>query len=257
MKQIAEDVWILRFPLTLLGMRIGRTVTVIRLHSGTVVIHSTAPFSETDVATISALGSPVALIEATLFHDTCAEAGTAAFPKVPYYAPPGLADKLGAIALGTTSEPWAGELEMVRIEGAPSVQEHVFFHHASRTLIVADLVFNLDPNITGWTRFFFRWVAGLKRLRGMSRMFRLMIRDRTAFTASVRRMMEWDFDRVIVGHGDVIETGGKQVVSDVLASGWVPGPGRGCIAPLSGSSALNGRGRSSRLWKRAHPRRGY
>ena len=29
-------------------------------------------------------------------------------------------------------------------------------------------------------------------------------------------MMDWDFDRVIVGHGDIIETGGKARVAAAL-----------------------------------------
>ena len=33
--------------------------------------------------------------------------------------------------------------------------------------------------------------------------------DEDAFAGSLDTMLEWDFDRVIVGHGEPIETGGK------------------------------------------------
>jgi hypothetical protein len=56
----------------------------------------------------------------------------------------------------------------------------------------------------------------LPNLCGMSLAFRLMIRDPTAFLRSIAEIMRWDFDRVIVGHGEVIETGGKERVRLVL-----------------------------------------
>jgi hypothetical protein len=37
-----------------------------------------------------------------------------------------------------------------------------------------------------------------------------MIRDRNAARESVARILKWDFDRVIVTHGDVLESGGKE-----------------------------------------------
>jgi hypothetical protein len=41
-----------------------------------------------------------------------------------------------------------------------------------------------------------------------------MIRDRRAARASVERILQWDFDRVIVTHGEVLETGGRQRVAE-------------------------------------------
>jgi hypothetical protein len=38
---------------------------------------------------------------------------------------------------------------------------------------------------------------------------RLLIRDRAAARASLDDVWRWDFDRVVVAHGDVLETGGR------------------------------------------------
>jgi hypothetical protein len=56
MKQLAENVWVKNYPLALLGTDLGRTLTIIRLSSGRLVLHSMAPFSSTDLAEIRALG---------------------------------------------------------------------------------------------------------------------------------------------------------------------------------------------------------
>lgn len=220
MEQIAENVWVLRFPLRLLGVAIGRTVTIIRLASGKLVIHSTAPFNHADVAAIRALGQPGWLLDVSLFHDSLAKEGRAAFPDVPYLAPEGFSKASGVPTESLVRLPteWRGEIEVLELGGMPKVREHVMFHRFSRTLIVGDVLFNFERGASGWTRFFARHVMRLKKFIGMSPFFRLMLRDRDAFRSSVAAMMQWDFDRVIVGHGEIIEHGGNERLREVLAS---------------------------------------
>ena len=55
-RPLAENLWLLAYPLKMLGADLRRNVTLIRLRSGKMVIHSTAPFSQDDVAAIRALG---------------------------------------------------------------------------------------------------------------------------------------------------------------------------------------------------------
>ena len=214
LQPIAEDLWLLNYPMGLAGMQIGRNVTVIRLRDGRLVIHSTAPFAPEDIAAIKALGQPAWLVDATLFHDSFAKEGRRAFDGLPYLAPPGF-PKVSGIAtevLDPPPEAWAGEIEVLLLEGMKA-NEHVFFHCASRTLIVCDLFFNFGPNVSGWTRWSARQLMRLPDGMGMSVLFRLLIRDRAAFGRSLRRMMEWDFERLIVGHGEVIPSDAKRVVA--------------------------------------------
>lgn len=52
------------------------------------------------------------------------------------------------------------------------------------------------------------------------------VKDRAAFESSLGTILGWDFDRVIVGHGDVIESGGKAKLRAALeAAGFSPGSG--------------------------------
>ncbi len=75
MIRVAENIWLLKYPLPVLGNHLGRTVTVVRLASGRLVIHSTAPFSAGDIQRIRELGEPGWLLDATLFHDSFAKEG--------------------------------------------------------------------------------------------------------------------------------------------------------------------------------------
>ncbi len=224
--EVANDLWVLRFPLALLGTQMGRTVTVMRLSSGHLIVHSTAPFTPADITAIHALGRPAWLVDATLFHDTFARHGQAAFPDIPYFTPSGFrrpAGRASAISPETpslTSPPtaWAGEVDVLQLHGMPKVREHVFLHRATRTLVVADLLFNFGPRSSAWTRWFFRWPGGIRQFPGMSRLFRASIRDRAAFARSIESVMQWDFDRLIVGHGEIIECGAKAKLKAALAA---------------------------------------
>ncbi|HEY5812104.1 MAG TPA: hypothetical protein VIT23_05585 [Terrimicrobiaceae bacterium] len=219
MKQLDENLWVENYPLTVLGTTHGRTVTIIRLQSGRLVVHSMGPFSSNDSGQIRALGEPSWLVEAMLLHDTFAQQGRETFPGVPFLGPEGFAEVVNFPILPLLPAPaeWTGELEVLAVAGAPRLKEHVFLHIPSRTLIVADLVFNFPRDESGWDRFFHRYVAGIKRYPGLSRIFRLCIKDRSAFRTSMSAILSANFDRIIVGHGRVIERDGKALLSRALA----------------------------------------
>ena len=217
---VAENLWVVEFPAKMLGTAIGRRSTVMRLANGEVLVHSSAPFETADVAAISALGRVTYLMDASRFHDTFAAQGAAAFPEARFFAPPGFAGLKGRRVepLDEAPETWRAELALERIEGMPRVNEYAVLHRPSRTLIVADLVFNMRTERDRWTTFFFRYLAGTFGRVGMSRMFRLMIQDRSAFQSSIARILAWDFDRLITGHGEIVEADGKRELREAVES---------------------------------------
>ncbi|RYD36229.1 MAG: hypothetical protein EOP87_05880, partial [Verrucomicrobiaceae bacterium] len=169
MKRLADGLWIKGYPLSVLGTHHGRNVTVIRLSSGKLIIHSMAPFPAPDLEGIRALGEPGWLVESMLLHDTYAGEGRRLFPDVPFLGPPGFSEVVGFPVEPLHPGPleWEGEIEIVHLRGAPKLEEHAMIHLPSRTLIVADLIFNFPAEEKGWNRFFHRHIAGFKRYPGM------------------------------------------------------------------------------------------
>lgn len=207
-RPLAPDLWLASYELKMLGVDLQRNVTVIRLKSGKLVIHSTAPFSAGDVVAIRALGEPVWLVDALLRHDTFAKEGTAAFPHAAYLAPPGFA--VPSLPLIDPPPEWAGELDVIPVDGAPEFGEIVLVHRASRTLVVCDLVFNFPGGMGLFGNLLLKLASvGGHHAPGVTRPFKKAIKDPAAYAASVRAILDQDFDRVIVGHGSPIETGGK------------------------------------------------
>jgi hypothetical protein len=216
-RQISEDVAVLSFPWRVLGIDFRRNVTLLRLTDGRVVIHSTAPFAENDVAAIRGFGEPAWLVDATLMHDTFAKEGRAALPDLPYLAPAGFPEVSGistALLFPPAAE-WAGQIDVIAIEGTRK-NEHALFHRRSRTMVVADLFFSMPPETRGWPRFFARHFMRLPRLFGISAFFRLVINDRQAFESSVYRLLELEFDNLIVAHWEPLVRNSKGTVEQAL-----------------------------------------
>ena len=208
----------MHYPLRLLGADLHRNVAVLRLSSGDVVIHSTGPFTPEDMAAIRAVGRPRWIMDTMLRHDTFAQRGREAFPEATYLAPAGFSERVGFPTLPLVGQQgWNDEVEVLGLAGVPSMEEHVVLHRPSRTLIVADLIFNFGAECSAWTHLLMNVAVGAKHDPGMARSIRWTARDRGALRASLAQMMAWDFDRLIVGHGKVIETGAKTQVAAALA----------------------------------------
>ena len=211
MELICENVYVLRHPLKVMGCQLGRVATVIRLSTGRTLIHSTASFSEAETESIRGIGQPGWLLEATNFHDTTALEGRAAFPEIPYLVPEGFpgASSLKSTAIEEGSAALDGEIEILKIRGIPKLNEYAVFHAPSRTLILADLLFNLPDSVGGWTKWIMRSAARIKQFPGQSAYFRHFIEDEPAYRESVRKLADLDFDRIIFGHGEPAVDGSR------------------------------------------------
>lgn len=217
---LAENLWLLPYPLKMLGADLRRNVTLVRLRSGQLLIHSSAPFSPDDVATIHTLGDPAWLLDGVLRHDTFAHEARAAFPSIPYLAPEGFAAIVGfpTQPILPTPPEWEKELRALEIQGAPEARDTALLHLPTRTLILTELIFNFGDDQPLWTELLLRAAIGSQHHPGMSRPFKAGIKDKAAFQASIATILSWDFDRVIVGHGDVIPTDGQPKLRTALTA---------------------------------------
>lgn len=217
LRQIHPDLWVCAVPYR----GLGRQLVVVRLPGGGLWIHSPIPVTPELRGELAKLGEIRHVVGPNCFHDECLREFQAEYPAALFHAAPGLAGQKRDVRFGTelseTPHPdWAGVLEQRLIHGMPRLNEVVFYHAASRSLLIADIAFNLGPDGP--------WLfALLMRLNdawgkfGPSRLCRSLMRDKKAVRASLDRILEWDFDRVIVGHGRNIETNGKALFREAFA----------------------------------------
>ena len=144
-----------------------------------------------------------------LRHDTFAKQGREAFPEAAYLAPEGFSKRGGVYDRACFCPPpaeWGNESRGHQgWTACPAMEEHaVSCTGPSRTLIVADLLFNFGPDApvvdaaadAGWR-------SGKKHDPGMARSMRMSVKDDGALRRSLAAVKAaWDFDRIIVGHGE-------------------------------------------------------
>lgn len=218
--QIEEGILERESPLRVMGFDVNHRMTVMKLGNGDLLVHSPVELSEALQRMISKLGVVKWIAAPSRMHDLFLEEWMEAFPKAILVHSPGMKLKRLAperlMALSDESGKLFGpEIECLLIRGMPRINEVAWLHKPSRSLIVADLMFNLTP-ATGLQRLLQRANGVYQRL-GPSRLFRWLISDRSAFRGSMERVLSWDFDRVILGHGANIEVGGKQRVREAFA----------------------------------------
>lgn len=214
MKQLDHGLWVADQPLRFAGLELGARMTVIQLPNGELLLHSPVRPTSDLVREVSSLGSVSALIAPNRFHHLFAEAWHKACPGSRLFVAPGLESKRPDLPLAgvLSDEPeliWKGMLEQVVIRGFPLTNEVVFFHPTTRTLVATDLAFNIGLDRPALTRLAFRLSGAYRRL-APTLLVRLLVRDRESFRASLRRILEWPFERVIVAHGSVLEAGGQR-----------------------------------------------
>jgi hypothetical protein len=227
LRQLHSDLWIADAPLRFFGVEMGTRMTVVRLPDTRLFVHSPVAATAGLVGEVRALGTVAALVAPNRFHHLFVRDWQRAFPDAAVYVAPGLEKKrpdlTGVSTLADAPEPaWAGTIEQVRFEGFSLMNEVVFFHRPSATLIVSDLAFNIGAESPPLTRFLFRLIGAYERL-GPTFVERLAVRDRPAFARSLSRVLAWPFERIVVAHGQVCERGCKEALAQsyswVLAGG--------------------------------------
>jgi len=204
---LAPDLWIATRQFTNeLGVVTSR-MTVIRLKDQRVLIHSPVPIEPDLQSAVEIQGQPAALIAPNLFHHQFIPEWRSAFPEAKAFCTPGLETKRSDIkfdgALKDVSAPeWQGQVDQLLIRGVPSYGEMVFFHRLSRTLVVSDIVFNYSPAQAASD-------PGAAEGLGPHDRIKAAISDPNALRDSIENVLRWPFERVIVAHGQIVESEGN------------------------------------------------
>jgi len=216
LRQLGPEICIAERPQRFYGLEVGTRMTVIRLGGARLLLHSPVALDPELRRELDSLGRVCFVVAPNRVHHLYAGQVAEAYPEARLWVAPGLERKrpdLRFVAVLGDEAPaeWRGELEQVFFRGRPYENEVVFFHRASRTLILCDLAFNFGPSAAAPTRLLMRLLRSYGRF-GPSKLDPLLIRDRRAARESLERILDWDFDRVVVAHGDVLESGGREAL---------------------------------------------
>ncbi len=180
---------------------------VVRLRDGALLVDSPGRLHDELRAAIDALGPVSHLVTPNKLHHLFVGDWMRAYPGARFHAPPGLAAKRPDLRIDSTlgeraPRYWADEMDQMVFRGSVYMEEIVFFHRATHTLVLGDLVENHEPAVlTPVQRFWARRNAMLAPHGSTPRNFRVTFLRRDRARACLRRMLAWQPERVIVLHG--------------------------------------------------------
>ena len=218
----------------------------VRLQSGALAVFSPVALTPDVRATLQSLGNNVQYLTALDFeHHIFISEWAKAFPKAQLLGPDGLPEKRekSQETAGTKFQHIWTQKNKADLSVGPEFdrefdyeyvgshgnKELVFFHKPERTLIEADLMFNLPATEQysktregATTGILTKLFIGLMSAEGTATWQKRFLwyaassPDRPDFNRSIRKIDSWDFQRIIPCHGDVIESGAKGIFKKVF-----------------------------------------
>jgi hypothetical protein len=230
----AAGIWTARDPVRIpyVGVCVTATMAVVELPGQALLLFSPLEMTPERRAAVEAVGTVKHIYAPNLFHHLWIDDWASAYPRAMVHAPRALRAKRPDLRIDRDHDRDApgdlsAELDEVHIDGF-AFEETALVHRQSGTLLVADLVHNVGRPKGLWTRTYAR-AMGFYDQVAISRAIRwVAFTDRVAARRSIDRLAECNFDRLLVGHGAPISTGGRAAVLNAYS--WLH-PRRGLLRP--------------------------
>ena len=224
-KELPGGIWVFERVVRFAGIPLPHTMTVIRLPAGGLFVHSPTIFDPPTASALASLGTVDSIVWPSWWHDMYLNEYAAAYPGARLFGAPILVEwqrrKSSLQSLDERAPPWAPSIEQLYVDRMRLfLDEFVFFHRSSGSVIVADLAFHFDGTCNWFTRWSFRVIGAYPGCK-IPWFYRMAPKDRRYLRAKIDCILDWNFDRLIVGHGVVVDTGGKDALRN--AYHWLSG----------------------------------
>ncbi|MDZ3832321.1 MAG: DUF4336 domain-containing protein [Sphingopyxis sp.] len=201
-------IWCASQAVTFGPIRVDTRMTIVRLSDGSLWVHSPIEPTNELVAAIRKVGTVSHVVAPNLSHSRYFRSFLHAFPEAMGHIARGLDRKhpelSGYNTLPLDGAPWSDTLESQFIDGLATLNETAWYHPASATLIVTDLLFCIGgKNVAD--RLLAR-LLGVHQRVAMSRTMKWLVTDRPAFARSIALLCARDIRRIILAHDQIIET---------------------------------------------------
>ncbi|ESZ09571.1 DUF4336 domain-containing protein [Mesorhizobium sp. L48C026A00] len=232
-KPLAPDIGIVDGPLEYLtvgGLKLPlpftTRMTVVRLSSGDLFLHSPIKFDARLAEELQGVGRVRHLVSPNQFHYAHIGEWAAAFPDTITWASPRVRQRARHVAVDfkrdlevSSPEEWRREIDQVLFPGG-YFKEFIFFHKASRTLILTDAIINieLDKISEPWRTA--TKLTGMYHPRGQiffGMRLPLLVQRRKA-KAAIGRIHSWQPQRIVLSHGRCFDADADKVIRRIFGA---------------------------------------
>jgi hypothetical protein len=212
-----SGLWTFHQALSVMGAQIGCRMTVLRLPSGELLIHSPVGLTAELRRGLDELGPVRHVLAPNADHYLYINDYSNAYPDAHFYAAPGVADKLPGVRFEMALEhphivpAWTDTVDQRYFRSSGTLQELILFHRATRTLITADLAFNVQASGGVLSGIMLRLNDSYKTF-GPSRVCRRHITMPQVARADLDAILTWSPERVVVSHGEILFSGAEDAL---------------------------------------------
>jgi hypothetical protein len=216
LKPVADGLWTVDGPVA--RMRVGpiglpfpTRMVVVRLRSGGLWLWSPVAPTPALFAAIDALGPVEHLVSPNRMHYAGIPAWKQRYPQATAWASPRVRERARSqridvafdADLGDAAAPaWAADLDQRIVRGSWYLEEAAFFHRASSTLILCDLIMALEPaRVKAPLRWLLALVGTMSPGHTPREVRPTFWGRRGQARACLREILAWQPRRVIVAHG--------------------------------------------------------
>ncbi|MGL1921163.1 MAG: DUF4336 domain-containing protein [Hyphomicrobiales bacterium] len=207
-RNIDKDLWVKESHFMALGCKGSTRMTILKTSQG-LLIHSPVTLTNEDIEQINALGKVAHIVAPNLFHHIHFAKCATIFPDAKCWAAKGLGEKLENAPVHSqlaASQPIFDNDELVQIDIlGHKLNETVFYHTASSTLITADFLYNYQSEQNTAEKLFFRALNCYGK-PAVPFYHAMAVFNKRDFLISLKQISELPFTRVIMSHGRIIES---------------------------------------------------
>lgn len=228
LRAIDTDLWVAEQPLQYFGLEVGTRMTVIRLKQDRLMVISPIRPDTATLAQLNQVGKVSYIVAPNLYHHLFLAPFKQHYSEAELWATAALKHKrpdlvIDRVLSNSASEGTELPLQLLEgiealpvtgfqtldLKGAVALDEWVFFHPQSQTLILTDLAFHFDRQSSPSARLVASLLGGYKQLRP-SLLEKIATVDKAQVKRSIQAILAWDFQRVIMAHGSIVEQAAKQ-----------------------------------------------
>jgi hypothetical protein len=205
---VPDAIWVSERPLWFDGVRLRSRTTVVRLSGGALWVHSPCPPTDEVCAALDLLGEVRWIVVPNRFHHLQVPATAARYPNALVVGPKSAQARNPHVRLTMAADDAAyirstPELTPIHMNGAPFLDETVFFHTASGSLIAADLLMSACAR-DHWTWRIAARICGRYEKTRTPPDVRIRTRASTAAAESIAQLRALPIQRILVAHADPI-----------------------------------------------------
>jgi hypothetical protein len=227
LEEFASGVWIADgSPVSVVGpFKLPTRMIVVELADGSLWLNSPLEATRAEMESIARLGPVRYLVAPTPLHAWRLPAWKAVFSEAQTWGSPGTSRAMSFDRILGDAPPsaWMRDLDQLCFRGNLFVEEFEFLHRNSRTLIMTDFIqiYSREQN-RAWRNALMRLTGVLEG--GVPMDIRFSFVRRSAARRSFRKLLSWDFERLIVAHGQCVDADAKPFVEKAFR--WLGSPRR-------------------------------